>query len=325
MKDSRDRKVLYALRGSLLPAFLSVVAWFPSQTALSQGTPWIAEPRTGSISVSYYNQNATEFYRGTETVKGPLEATGANLAQNTVWLHANYALSDAIAVDLQTAYARSFVEGAVGPSGGKESYSGLFDTNISATWRFLDELVSNTPSMAVRVGVTIPGAYDTGYINSLGDGARGFEGSLILGKFWNTVGASAEIGYRLRGSTTINPDALGANVAIDEDLDVPSEMFVNVWLFASIGNRIRVGANYRMVNATSGIDIGEAGVFSPSQFPRLEEDSQILGGQLFADLFSSVSANAFYGQVVGGRNVAKSRVIGIGLSVGFGGGFGGGL
>ena len=322
MKDNQGKKTACVLRRLFLPAFLGVVAWYPSQTALSQGTPWIAEPRTGSISVSYYNQNATEFYRGTETVKGPLEATGANLAQNTVWFHVNYALNDAIAVDLQTAWAKSFVEGAVGPSGGQESYSGLFDTNLSVTWRFLDELVGNTPSVAARVGVTIPGGYDTGYINSLGDGGSGFEGSLILGKFWNVAGASAEIGYRHRGSTTVNPDAVGA--AQGEDVDVPSEVFMNLWLFVPIGNRVRAGANYRIVNATSGLDIGGEG-FSPSRFPGLEEDSQIFGGQLFADLFGSVSAHAFFGRVVGGRNTAKSSVIGAGLTMGFGGGFGGGL
>ncbi len=321
MKDNA-RKVKHSPRKLLLPVLLGIAAWFPAQTILAQGTPWIAEPRTGSVSVSYYNQNAKEFFRGTETVKGPLEATGANLAQNTVWIHANYALNDAVAVDLQTAWASSFVNGGVGPSGGQESYSGLYDTNISVTWRFMDELVSNSPSAAVRLGVTIAGGYETGYINSLGDGGSGFEGSLILGKFWNVGGVSAEVGYRNRGSTTVNPDAVGATE--DDEVDIPSDMFVNLWLFVPLGNRLRIGANYRIVNATSGLDIGGEG-FSPSRFPGLEEDSQILGGQLFADLFGSVSAHTFFGQVVGGRNTAKSSIIGAGLTVGFGGSFGGGF
>ncbi|MXW82298.1 MAG: hypothetical protein F4246_08830 [Rhodothermaceae bacterium] len=323
MKDNQGNKTACLLRRLLLPVFIGVAVWYPSQTALSQGTPWIAEPRTGSISVSYYQQKATEFYRGTETVKGPLEATGATLSQYTVWFHANYALNDAIAVDLQTAWAKSFVNGAVGPSGGQESYNGLYDTNLSVTWRFLDELVSNTPSVAARIGVTIPGGYDTGYINSLGDGGSGIEGSLIVGKFWNVAGASAEIGYRHRGSTMVNPDAVGA--AQGEDVDIPSEIFMNFWLFVPIRNRVRVGANYRMVNATSGLDIGGAG-FSPSRFPGLEEDSQLLGLQLFVpDLFGSVSVHIFDGWIVGGRNTAKSNVIGAGLTVGLGGGFGSGL
>lgn len=323
MKDNIIGRTAYVLHGLTLPALLSMILLGPSKTALSQGTPWIAEPRTGSVSVSYYNQNAEEFYRGTKTVKGPLEATGASLGQSTVWIHINYALNDAVAVDLQTAWAKSKVDGAVGPSGGEESYSGLFDTNLSATWRFVDELVSSSaPSIAARIGVTLPGGYDTGYINSLGDGASGFEGSLIVGKFWNLLGVSGELGYRHRGSTSVNSNAMGAGQG--GDIDVPSEIFVNVWAFVPIGNRVRVGGNYRIANATSGIDIGGDG-FSPSRFPSLEEDSQILGVQLFADLFGSVSAHAFFGNIIGGRNTAKSTVFGIGLSLGLGGGFGGGL
>ena len=322
MKDNQGKKTACVLRRLLLPVFLSVVAWYPSQTALSQGTPWIAEPRTGSITITHYGQHAVEFYRGTETVKCLLEATGVQLSQNTVWFHANYALNDAIAVDLQMAWAKSFVSGAVGPSGGRESYSGLYDTNLSVTWRFLDELVSNTPSVAARVGVTIPGVYDTGYINSIGDGGSGIEGSLILGKFWSVAGVSAELGYRQRGSTTVNPDAVGAIQG--EEIDIPSEVFMNFWLFVPIVGGRRLSANYRIVNATSGLDIGGAG-FSPSRFPGLEEDSQLFGLQFFGPLFGSVSTHVFYGRVVGGRNTAMSSVLGGGLTVELGGSFGDGL
>ncbi len=308
---------------SLFCAFLLTLLANPTHQALSQGTPWIAEPRTGSVSVSYFNQNATEFFRGTETVKGPLAATDASLGQNTIWIHANYALSDAVGLDLQTAWAQSYVDGAVGPSGGQENYSGLYDTELSVTWRFVDELVENNlPSIAVRFSATISGGYDTGYINSLGDGGNSLEWSLIAGKFFNRIGGSAEVGFRQRGSTTVNASAVGA--VEGDEIDIPSELFANVWVFVPLGNRFRLGANYRLTNATSGIDIGGEG-FSPSRFPGLEEDSQIVAGQLFADVFKSVSAHALFGSVIGGRNTAKSTVFGFGLSVGLGGGFGGGL
>ncbi len=316
--------ILYSFRRLPFLALLLIAALFSPQTTFSQGTPWIAEPRTGSISLSYFNQNAKEFWRGDQTVKGPLEATGASLGQNTVWINVNYALGDAIAVDLQTAWAQSYVDGAVGPSGGEENYSGLFDTNVSLTYRLIDELVSNNaPSIAGRVGFTIPGGYDTGYINSLGDGASGFEASIIVGKFFSVVGASGEVGLRVRGSTSVNSNAVGAG-ANSDDVDVPNEIFLNFSVYVPLGNRLRVDGIFSSVNATSGIDIGGEG-FSPSRFPSLEEDRSILGGRLFADLFGSVSANLFFGSVVGGRNTAKSTVIGGGLSVGLGGGFGGGL
>ncbi|MCY4225775.1 MAG: hypothetical protein OXF06_13205 [Bacteroidetes bacterium] len=315
-------KIRFPMREILLPLFLFAVALSSSPSAFAQGTPWIAEPRTGSVSVSFFNQNAKEFYRGTETVKGPLAATDASLGQNTVWIGANYALSDAVALDLQTGWAQSYVDGAVGPSGGEENYSGLYDTQLSLTWRFADELVDDLPSLAIRFGVTIPGGYDTGYINSLGDGGRSIEWSLIAGKFWSIGGISGEAGFRQRGSTSINTSAVGAMEGVD--VDIPAEIFANIWVFVPLGNRFRLAGNYRFTNATSGIDIGGEG-FSPSRFPALEEDQHILGGQLFVDLFSSISAHGFFGNVVGGRNTAKSTIFGFGLSTTFGGGFGSGF
>ena len=297
-----------------------VLACLSAQPALAQGTPWIAEPRTGSINISYVNQNALEFFRQTTKTQGPLEATDANLGQNTVWFGVNYAINDAVALDVQSAWARSFVAGAAGPAGGQESYSGLFDSNVAVTWRIVDELVSDAPSIAVRVGAIIAGGYDTGYINSVGDGGNGVETSLILGKFWDAAGVSAEIGYRNRTSTEVNPMALGGGMAAGERVDIPEDMFFNLGLFIPAGSRVTIGVDYRMVNALSGIDIGGEG-FSPSRFPGLEEDGHIVGGRLIANVTEDISVNGFFGQVVAGRNTANSRIFGVGLSVGFGGSF----
>ena len=143
---------LTILAGSALPLALS------AQPASAQGSPWIAEPGTGSVNLSFVNQDAAEFYRQTTKTTGPLGPTGAHLSQNTLWFGVNYAVSDAVAFDVQSAWAASSLPGAVGPSGGEESYSGLYDSNISVTWRFVDELVSNAPSVALRVGAIIAGA-----------------------------------------------------------------------------------------------------------------------------------------------------------------------
>ena len=51
----------------------------------------------------------------------------------------------------------------------------------------------------------------------------------------------------------------------------------------------------------------------------------MVGGRLLADLTGTVGLSAFFGQVVGGRNTAKSRIFGLGLTVGFGGSFGEGF
>ena len=304
--------VLTTLVGSALLSGLAV------QPASAQGSPWIAEPGTGSVNLSFANQDAAEFYRQTTKTQGPLGPTGAHLSQNTLWFGVNYAVTDAVAIDVQSAWAASNLPGAVGPSGGEEGYSGLYDSNVAVTWRFVDELISNAPSVALRIGAIIAGPYDTGYINSIGDGGNGIETSLIIGRFGSAAGFSGEIGFRARTSTEVNPMAVGAMAG--ERVDIPNDMFVNLGLFIPAGDVVTVGVDYRLVNAFSGIDIGGEG-FSPSRFPGLHEDGHIVGGRLIANVTDLVSVNAFFGQVVRGRNIAASRIFGAGLSFGFGGSF----
>ena len=308
-----SRTFVTVLVGSGLALCWSAPALF------AQGTPWLAEPGTGSVNISFVNQNTKEYFRQTTRTKGALGATGANLAQNTMWFGVNYAVNDAVAIDVQSAWARSFVAGGVGPSGGQESYSGIYDSTFAVTWRIVDELISDAPSVAVRVGAIIPGSYDTGYINSLGDGGAGVETSLIIGKFGDAAGVSAEIGYRYRTSTEVNTQAVGGGASGGEKVDIPSDVFLNLGLFIPAGDTVTVGADYRMVNALSGIDLGGPG-FSPSRFPALEEDAHIVGGRLVADVTDNVSLNGFVGRVVAGRNTAASLLISFGVSLGFGGG-----
>ena len=301
----------------LLLTGLALLAGLSPQPAAAQGTPWIAEPATGSVSVTFANQNATSFFRGDTEVRGPLEATDAHLRQNTLWFGVNYAFTDAVALDVRSAWAGSFVPGAVGPAGGEESYSGLGDSNIGITWRVVDEYTTDAPSIAIRAALIAAGNYDTGYINSLGDGGHGVEVSALIGKFWRHAGFSGEIGFRGRGSTDVNTGAVGG--AMGGDVDIPNDVFVNLAAFFPVNHVITIGADYQTVNALDGIDIGGPG-FSPSRFPALQEDIHVVGGRLLANVTDMVSLNFYGGQVVAGRNTAKSRVFGGGVTFAFGGG-----
>ena len=209
------------------------------------------------------------------------------------------ALPDAIAVDLRSGLGRSHIPGPVGPTP-QESFSGLVDTSVSVTWRVVDELVTGgAPSVAIRAGVIAAGGYETGHINSLGDGGNGFEGSVVVGKFGDRFGASGEVGYRARSN------------------DIPSDTFINLAGFFPVNDRITIAADYRMVNGSdSGLDIGGPG-FSPDRFPELQEDAQLLGARVLASVNDSISVSGFFGQIVGGRNTAASRVIGLGVTYSF--------
>ena len=156
---------------------------------------------------------------------------------------------DAVAVDLNTGLARSFIPGAVGPTS-SESFSGLVDTTVGVACRVVDELVSNAPSVAVRAAVIAAGSYETGHINSLGDGGNGFGTSVLVGKFGTRVGFSAEAGYRYRTE------------------DIPSDIFANLSAFFPITDRLTCGADWRIVNGNaSGLDIGGPG-FLPTGSPK---------------------------------------------------------
>ncbi len=282
------------LQATALGAALLLTA---AASGFAQGSPWIAEPRSGSVTITYGRQAATEFWRADN--KGPTPGNGAELSQTTGWLDFNYALTDAVAVDVRSGFGRSHIPGPVGPTP-QESFSGLVDTNVSLTWRVVDELVTNgAPSVAIRAGVIAAGGYETGHINSLGDGGNGAEASVIVGRFVDRLGVSGEVGYRVRSA------------------NIPADIFVNLAAFLALTDRISVAADYRMVNGDdSGLDIGGPG-FAPDRFPELQEDAQLVGGRVLATLNEAFSLSGFYGQVIGGRNTAASSVIGVGVTWSF--------
>ena len=272
------------------------VAMWPAMCAFADGSAWLNEPGSGYASVSVVSQVADEYYRGKVKRSTP---RGEDLAQNTVWLTANYAFGDSWAVDAQVGWARSeFVVGPMIPTP-MENFSGIVDSSIGLTWRVNDELASELPSVALRAGAIIAGDYDTGYINSLGDGGNGYELSIIVGEFVsNRVGLSAEFGYRSR------------------EAGIPDETFTNltgVWL---LGEKLSLGLDYKLVDARSGLDIGGEG-FDPTRFPEVEEDSELVAGRLYYNASEALSFAVFHATVVGGRNAPASAVYGATISYSF--------
>ncbi len=278
---------------ALAMATLAAVVCMAPRTAYGDGSVWLPDPATGYVNVSYVFQTADEFYRVEQ--KRPTPAGGEDLSQGTLWLNVNYAMSDSVALDAQAGWAKSdFVVINPGPAP-DDSYSGFVDTTVGLTWRLVDEVISDAPSVAVRIGGILAGDYDTGYINSLGDGGNGYEISVIAGKFLgDRVGLSGELGYR------------------DRDSDIPSEVFANVSALWVLNDQVTLGLDYRQVNAESGLDIGGPG-FSPSRFPELEEDGQSLGLRLFWNM-GSLGLNVFHARVQDGRNTAASNVTGATVS-----------
>ena len=275
--------------------------------AFGEGSPWLPAPGSGTVTFSYVSQEATDYERserwrsmsGAESTTIQLAGT---LGLDTVWVNGTYGISDALALDFQLGTSDSQYPGGGPKHPDKDDLSGLQDARAGLTWRFRDEVVSSGPSMALRVGVILAGDYDTGYINSLGDGGDGAEVSLLIGRYVGDRGVlSAEVGYRYRSD------------------DIPEDIILNLTAGVLVGDRVGLGIGYRMTDGGSGLDIGVP-PFAPARFPELQEDIDLLYGTVTVGLTGRANLGLTYGEVIDGRNTPNSEVFGLSVGFSFGGG-----
>ena len=263
--------------------------------AFAAASPWLAEPGTGYASVSWVSQTADEFFLGEVQMPTP---GGADLRQDTLWLLGNYAVSDNIGIDAQVGFASGEFAGPT--TADTDSFTGRADSSIGVTWRVVDEVASSLPSMAIRVGAIVAGDYETGHINSLGDGGDGIEASLVVGRFiGDRLGVSAEAGVR------------------DRNNDIPTNYFGNVAAILLLADKVSLGVDYRVVKSEPSLDIGGAG-FTPPRFPEVREERQLLGGQVHYNFSDNLTLGLFYLVVNDGRNTPASKAFGGTFTYSFG-------
>lgn len=276
-----------------ISAVMAVFSYLPFANA--GNSAWLPAPGGGSVSLSLIYQNAEEFYRGSEKVPGPLAED--DLTQKTATVQIKYGLMDSVALDLAVGGSEASKPGA----GPKESDNerGVTDINVGVTVRVVDEAVTQGPSIAFRVGGIKSGSYDTGYINSIGDGGDGFEVSGIIGKFLSdNFAVSGELGYRMRNE------------------DIPDAIFANVTGSLIFADMFGLSVNYTMENSTDGIDIGSEG-FAPSLFPETEEDTHTLGSTLTFLVGGGASISGSYARVIDGRNAGEYNIFAVSLGYSF--------
>ena len=269
--------------------------------ALAAGSPWLPAPQGGNVAVSYVDQSATEFFR--QESKVPTPGGGNELAQQTFWVTGTYGIADAVALDFQLGRAESSY--AVGPGlpPSKADISDMTDINIGLTWRVADEIVNpSLPTIALRAGLIRAGNYETGLINSIGDGGDGFELSAMAGRFLgDRFAVSGEIGYRDRDSDTH---------------DIPPNWFYRFRAGWFVSNQVSLSLNYDIEDATEGLQIGVP-PFSPARFPDLEEDIHLLGPAINFVVSDQISITGSWARVIDGRNTAVSDVYGVSLNYSF--------
>ena len=215
--------------------------------AWSEGSPWLPVPKSGDFSIAHVSQSADNYWRGTTGDDKGVLGFGP-IDQTTLWFKGTYGLSDALAIDIE--FGSSETDPGVSPPPASD---GRTDTTIGATWRIVDEDISEAglPSVAVRVAAVIAGNYDVGLPTAIGDGAGGFDASVVAGKiFAERIAFSGELGLR------------------DRNDGVPGSTFLDLGAYLLLSPRLILEAGFYKTWSDGNLHIcGPCGAPSPPTAP----------------------------------------------------------
>lgn len=203
--------------------------------ALADGSPWLPAHGNTTLSVDVTSGSTERFFIGDQSqdLNGELEGT-------YVWLNAKYGYDDIWAFDFRTGYAET------GFGNGQQERDDVADTSFGVSYQFINEFEADNglPTISGRAGFTFGGDYETAAIDAIGDGASGFDLSLLVGKsITPAIALFGDLSYRQRDSGVADgvkyllsayytsPIAgLGfqlaaAGIRTDSDLDIDDEDF----------------------------------------------------------------------------------------------------
>ncbi len=256
---------------------------------------WLPQEKEFIVTPSYVFQKFDEFWLGTTKVNPPW---GSAIKQHTVSVGLEYGISKNFAADLTFGYTRSVAKFA------GETLDGMMDTTAGIRYRVLDENEVKcpfAPTISLRVGGILAGSYKTSTIlpHSPGDGASGFETSMLFGKAIGQTGFGlfGDVGYRNRAE------------------GVPDDAFFSFGVYKQFFQKITLSFAYRDVQALSGIDISDpafAGRFTLTK----ENKKSLEAGIGFTDKHN-FHYQVFGAMVIDGRNTGESTVMGTSASFTF--------
>jgi len=262
-----------------------------SPIAMSDGSPWLPGDGTVTISTSLTSGSTSDFFIGDTST--PL---GGDIEGTFIWFDASYGYDDIWAFDFRAGYAESSFE--TNP----EEQEDFNDTSFGVSYQFINEfeLDNGLPTISGRVGYTIGGDYITNEVDAIGDGASGFDVSLLVGKnVTPAVSLFGDLTYRQRDSDVA--DGIKALVGVYYTTPVP---------------RLGVSLSAAAIRTDSDINIGDVGV-TLDQLPEADKDSDwvILGANYGFD--SGIGVGLSYQSVINGKNVPDSDIGTITVSYSF--------
>lgn len=268
--------------------------------AHAQLSAYLPDPGQFVLTSASQYQRYEDFWVGGTRIDLELATGFKKQRQFSTYLTLEYGILPDLAADATVGY--TWAEFVRGPHDARLDDDGMTDTAIGLRYRVVDERkVRWAPTATIRVGGIIPGTYDDAFPFSAGDGAGGFETSLLLGReICPHFGLYGEFGYRWR------------------DHDVPEELFGTAGFWTRCHNVILSGG-YRQTESTHGPDIGDPGFGVEFGFPQTREIDKRLEGSLGYTDDGGRTYAFYYAHTIDGRNTGDKTVFGISISIPFGG------
>lgn len=250
---------------------------------LADGSPWILPHATTNVSLSVISGTADQFF-----INETSTDLGGDISGTFVWLNASYGYDDIWAFEFRTGYAESRFEGS------PTEQSDISDTTIGVNYQFFNEfeLDNGFPTVTGRLAYTIGGDYETDVIEAIGDGADGFDASLLVGKsITSTVSLFGDVTFRQRNQDVAD----GFKYLIGAFYSTPIQ---GLGLQASIGG----------IRTDSDINIGGPG-FGVEQFPQTDRDSDLFIVGANFGFGGGFNVGATYTSLLDGTNVPDTDTI----------------
>ncbi|MGL4400776.1 MAG: hypothetical protein ACRCXD_12965 [Luteolibacter sp.] len=238
-------------------------------------------------------QSFDEFYAGSTKVATP--PGGEDIERSSFRLYLDHAFTDQWAVDASIGFFD--VQSGEGGPFTEGDQSGLADTNIGIRRALLTQAEQEV-DLALRLGSTIPGDYETGQLSAPGDDAFGADLKLLAGRSFG--------GTRIEG---------GVGYALNEGA-VPEMFLFDIKVIQEIANGFSVDVGYRYFDADGNLDIGGPG-FTPARLPEVSEKGNIIElGLAYGD--AGGRYYRIYGSLlVDGENVGREESFGASVTFSF--------
>lgn len=263
---------------------LALAAGLAAVSNLHANSPTVGETGKLYFTPSISFQTFDEFYVG--KTRSPL---GSDIDRTSFRLYFDYGLTENWAADGSIGYFRT--ESAGGDQ------DGLADTYLGVR-RALTTQANQGVDVAVRLGFTVPGDYETGQLSTPGDDAYGADLKLLAGRSFGGTRVEAAVGY-----------------AVNEG-NVPEAFSYGVKVIQQIGGFIWIDAGYRAFESNGDLDIGGPGFTFP-RLPEVSERGEIVEVGIAASDAGGRYYRVYASELVDGENIGREKTFGASVTFAF--------